>query len=63
MNGKRIKKKKTGAVKSNDPHNPIWNEAFNFNLPATNLPNAALEVIKLWLKLDSYIAYHRLVLN
>lgn len=56
MNGKRIKKKKTGAVKSNDPHNPIWNEAFNFNLPATNLPNAALEVIlyiiyKLWLQI------------
>ncbi|XP_055383643.1 synaptotagmin-5 [Condylostylus longicornis] len=44
QNGKRVKKKKTGCGKANDPANPIWNEAFTFNLPSSNVQGAALEI-------------------
>lgn len=44
QNGKRIKKKKTSITKSDDPTNPIWNEAFTFNLQSNYLHNAAIEV-------------------
>lgn len=44
QNGKRIKKKKTSITKSDDPTNPIWNEAFTFNLQSNYLQNAAIEV-------------------
>ncbi|XP_055703141.1 synaptotagmin-5 isoform X2 [Phlebotomus papatasi] len=43
-NGKRVKKKKTGTGKSNDPQNPIWNEAFTFNIPQSNISAAAVEM-------------------
>ncbi|XP_059622431.1 synaptotagmin-3 [Phlebotomus argentipes] len=43
-NGKRVKKKKTGTGKSSDPQNPIWNEAFTFNIPQANIPGAAVEM-------------------
>lgn len=46
VNGKRMKKKKSSPGKSGDPSNPIWNEAFTFNLSQSNLQNAALEVLK-----------------
>lgn len=45
VNGKRVKKKKTGIGKSNDPMNPIWNEAFTFNVAQAQISSAALEVI------------------
>lgn len=41
-----MKKKKSSPGKSGDPSNPIWNEAFTFNLSQSNLQNAALEVLK-----------------
>lgn len=44
QNGKRVKKKKTSISKSDDPVNPIWNEAFTFNLQSVYLHNAAIEV-------------------
>lgn len=44
VNGKRVKKKKTSLGKSNDPQNPIWNEAFTFNVPQAQISVAALEV-------------------
>lgn len=44
VNGKRVKKKKTSLGKSNDPQNPIWNEAFTFNVPQQQISTAALEV-------------------
>ena len=44
QNGKRIKKKKTSISKADDPTNPIWNEAFTFNLQSQYLHNAAFEV-------------------
>uniref|UniRef100_A0A6P4EKH2 Synaptotagmin-5-like n=1 Tax=Drosophila rhopaloa TaxID=1041015 RepID=A0A6P4EKH2_DRORH len=44
QNGKRIKKKKTSITKSDDPTNPIWNEAFTFNLQSNYLHNAAIEI-------------------
>lgn len=43
INGKRIKKKKTAVRKGSA--NPVWNEALSFSLSASNLPNAAIEVI------------------
>lgn len=46
VNGKRMKKKKSSPGKSGDPSNPIWNEAFTFNLSQSNLQNAALEVLE-----------------
>ncbi|XP_055905905.1 synaptotagmin-7 isoform X1 [Eupeodes corollae] len=44
QNGKRVKKKKTSNGKSDDPSNPIWNEAFTFNLPSSGMQSAALEI-------------------
>ncbi|XP_017841905.1 synaptotagmin-7 isoform X1 [Drosophila busckii] len=44
QNGKRIKKKKTSITKSDDPTNPVWNEAFTFNLQSNYLHNAAIEI-------------------
>ncbi|XP_036325589.1 synaptotagmin-7 isoform X2 [Rhagoletis pomonella] len=44
QNGKRVKKKKTSISKSDDPVNPIWNEAFTFNLQSAYLHNAAIEI-------------------
>ncbi|XP_062131140.1 synaptotagmin-11 isoform X1 [Drosophila sulfurigaster albostrigata] len=44
QNGKRIKKKKTSITKSDDPTNPIWNEAFTFNLQSNYLHNSAIEI-------------------
>lgn len=44
VNGKRIKKKRTAAVKFNDPSNPIWNESFTFNFPQATIPASAFEV-------------------
>lgn len=44
VNGKRVKKKKTSLGKSNDPQNPIWNEAFTFNVPQSQISLASLEV-------------------
>lgn len=44
VNGKRVKKKKTSLGTSNDPENPIWNEPFTFNVPQSQISNAALEV-------------------
>ncbi|BFF96514.1 double C2-like domain-containing protein alpha [Drosophila madeirensis] len=44
QNGKRIKKKKTTITKSDDPTNPIWNEAFTFNLQSNYLHSAAIEI-------------------
>ncbi|XP_034657562.1 double C2-like domain-containing protein alpha isoform X1 [Drosophila subobscura] len=44
QNGKRIKKKKTSITKSDDPTNPIWNEAFTFNLQSNYLHSAAIEI-------------------
>ncbi|XP_037939867.1 synaptotagmin-5 [Teleopsis dalmanni] len=44
QNGKRVKKKKTSISKSDDPTNPIWNEAFTFNLQSNYLHNAAIEI-------------------
>lgn len=44
QNGKRIKKKKTSITKSDDVSNPIWNEAFTFNLQSNYLHSAAIEV-------------------
>ncbi|XP_030385024.1 synaptotagmin-5 isoform X2 [Scaptodrosophila lebanonensis] len=44
QNGKRVKKKKTSITKSDDPTNPIWNEAFTFNLQSNYLHNAAIEI-------------------
>ncbi|XP_046395716.1 uncharacterized protein LOC124162979 [Ischnura elegans] len=40
--GKRVKKKKTAARKA--CANPVWNEALTFNVPASSLNLAALEV-------------------
>ncbi|XP_065350081.1 synaptotagmin-5 isoform X2 [Cloeon dipterum] len=42
IDGKRMKKKKTAARKENC--NPVWNEALSFNVSASNLPNAAIEI-------------------
>ncbi|CAH0560664.1 unnamed protein product [Brassicogethes aeneus] len=42
VNGKRIKKKKTAAMKSSC--NPVWNEALTFSLSHTNLQNASVEI-------------------
>lgn len=44
INGKRVKKKKTGTVRSENPSNPVWNEAFTFNITQSNMSNAGLEV-------------------
>lgn len=44
VNGKRAKKKKSTLGKSNDPCNPVWNEAFTFNFTQSNLHNASFEV-------------------
>lgn len=44
VNGKRVKKKKSTLGKSNDPCNPVWNEAFTFNFTQSNLQNASFEV-------------------
>lgn len=44
VNGKRAKKKKSTLGKSNDPCNPVWNEAFTFNFTQSNLQNASFEV-------------------
>ncbi|XP_047112001.1 synaptotagmin-5, partial [Schistocerca piceifrons] len=40
--GKRVKKKKTAARKSNC--NPVWNEALTFNVASSILPQTAVEV-------------------
>lgn len=40
--GKRSKKKKTAVRKSS--RNPVWNEALTFNIAASNLSKAAIEV-------------------
>lgn len=45
INGKRVKKKKSSTGKSNDPSNPVWNEAFTFNISQSNLLHAAIEVV------------------
>ncbi|EDW19713.1 synaptotagmin-3 isoform X1 [Drosophila mojavensis] len=44
QNGKRIKKKKTSISKSDDLSNPIWNEAFTFNLQSNYLQSSAIEI-------------------
>lgn len=48
VNGKRIKKKRTAAVKFNDPSNPIWNESFTFSFPQATIPVSAFEVISIF---------------
>lgn len=40
--GKRVKKKKTAARKGNN--NPVWNEALSFNVAASSLSQAAIEI-------------------
>ncbi|KAF4524532.1 hypothetical protein B566_EDAN002805 [Ephemera danica] len=42
IDGKRMKKKKTAARKENC--NPVWNEALSFNVAASNLSSAAIEI-------------------
>ncbi|KAL9902771.1 synaptotagmin beta isoform 2-T2 [Glossina fuscipes fuscipes] len=44
QNGKRVKKKKTTISRSDDAANPIWNEAFTFNLQSSLLTHAAIEI-------------------
>ncbi|CAD7094241.1 unnamed protein product [Hermetia illucens] len=44
QNGKRVKKKKTSNGKSNDPTNPIWNEAFNFSVPTSAVNSTGIEI-------------------
>ncbi|XP_050092212.1 synaptotagmin-11 isoform X1 [Anopheles aquasalis] len=44
MNDKRAKKRKTSAIRAHDPTNPIWNEAFTFELPASQLQDAGVEL-------------------
>uniref|UniRef100_A0A182INQ6 C2 domain-containing protein n=1 Tax=Anopheles atroparvus TaxID=41427 RepID=A0A182INQ6_ANOAO len=44
VNDKRTKKRKTSAIRALDPTNPIWNEAFTFELPASQLQDAGVEL-------------------
>ncbi|XP_058053312.1 synaptotagmin-8 [Anopheles bellator] len=44
VNDKRAKKRKTSAIRALDPTNPIWNEAFTFELPASQLQDAGVEL-------------------
>ncbi|XP_062553850.1 synaptotagmin-6 isoform X1 [Armigeres subalbatus] len=44
INDKRAKKRKTSAIRATDPANPIWNEAFTFDLPASQLQDAGIEL-------------------
>uniref|UniRef100_A0A182Q559 C2 domain-containing protein n=1 Tax=Anopheles farauti TaxID=69004 RepID=A0A182Q559_9DIPT len=44
MNDKRTKKRKTSAIRALDPTNPIWNEAFTFELPSSQLQDAGVEL-------------------
>ncbi|EDS32480.1 conserved hypothetical protein [Culex quinquefasciatus] len=44
VNDKRAKKRKTSAIRAADPSNPIWNEAFTFDLPASQLQDAGVEL-------------------
>ncbi|XP_035892554.1 synaptotagmin-10 isoform X2 [Anopheles stephensi] len=44
VNDKRTKKRKTSAIRALDPTNPIWNEAFTFELPSSQLQDAGVEL-------------------
>ncbi|XP_053675060.1 synaptotagmin-B [Anopheles nili] len=44
VNDKRVKKRKTSAIRTLDPTNPIWNEAFTFELPSSQLQDAGVEL-------------------
>ncbi|KXJ70738.1 hypothetical protein RP20_CCG022641 [Aedes albopictus] len=44
INDKRAKKRKTSAIRATDPANPIWNEAFTFDLPASHMQDAGIEL-------------------
>ncbi|XP_055593204.1 synaptotagmin-5 isoform X2 [Uranotaenia lowii] len=44
INDKRAKKRKTSAIRAMDPANPIWNEAFTFDLPASQMQDAGVEL-------------------
>ncbi|XP_065086331.1 synaptotagmin-4 [Ochlerotatus camptorhynchus] len=44
VNDKRAKKRKTSAIRATDPANPIWNEAFTFDLPASQMQDAGIEL-------------------
>ncbi|XP_021707737.1 synaptotagmin-6 isoform X2 [Aedes aegypti] len=44
INDKRTKKRKTSAIRATDPANPIWNEAFTFDLPASQMQDAGIEL-------------------
>ncbi|XP_052807777.1 synaptotagmin-10-like isoform X2 [Mya arenaria] len=41
VEGKKVKRKKTSVKKGT--HNPVWNEALSFNIPAELLPKIVLE--------------------
>ena len=41
IEGKKVKRKKTSVKKGT--HNPVWNEALSFNVPAELLPKVILE--------------------
>lgn len=41
VDGKKVKRKKTSVMKGT--HNPVWNEALSFNIPAELLPKVMLE--------------------
>ncbi|XP_055533648.1 synaptotagmin-12 isoform X2 [Wyeomyia smithii] len=44
INEKRIKKRKTSAIRATDPANPIWNEAFTFDIPASQMQDSGVEL-------------------
>ncbi|XP_058459883.1 synaptotagmin-5 isoform X2 [Malaya genurostris] len=44
INDKRIRKRKTSAIRATDPANPIWNEAFTFDLPASQIQDTGVEL-------------------
>ncbi|XP_055624902.1 synaptotagmin-5 [Toxorhynchites rutilus septentrionalis] len=44
VNDKRTKKRKTSAIRAADPANPIWNEAFTFEIPASQLQDVGVEL-------------------
>ncbi|XP_058833027.1 synaptotagmin-5 [Topomyia yanbarensis] len=44
INDKRIKKCKTSAIRAADPVNPIWNEAFIFELPFSLIQDTGVEL-------------------
>ncbi|XP_053688647.1 synaptotagmin-12 [Sabethes cyaneus] len=44
INEKRVKKRKTSAIRATDPANPIWNEAFTFDLPASQMQDSGVEL-------------------